>query len=82
MCDSTTTKGKKSLSKKKNSHHMSIWLAVDDENKEVRYRVDPSWLKNATEEEQKSAFSQLTALVDVYHRAGYTIIDFPKKLKK
>ena len=70
------------MSKKKNSLHISAWLEVDDENKKVRYRVDPSWLKNATEEDQKSAFSQLTALTDEYRRAGYAIIDFPKKMKK
>ena len=75
-------KGKKSLSKKENSPHMGTWLEVDDENKKVRYRVDPSWLKNATDVDRKSALSQLTALVDVYRRAGYAIIDFPKNFKK
>ena len=61
---------------------MGAWLEVDDENKEVRYRVDPSWMKNTNDEEQKSAFSNLTALVAIYRRAGYAIIDIAKKLKR
>ena len=61
---------------------MGAWLEVDDENKKVRYQVDPSWMKKANDEEQKSAFTKLTAMVDIYRRAGYAIIDIAKKLKK
>ena len=61
---------------------MGVWLVVDDENKKVRFQVDPSWMKNTNDEEQKSAISKLTALVDIYRRAGYAIIDIAKKLKK
>jgi hypothetical protein len=61
---------------------MGAWLEVDDEDKEVRYRVDPSWEKNTSDEEQSSVFTNLTALVEIYRRAGYTIIDIVKKLKK
>ena len=61
---------------------MGAWLEVDDEEKAVRYQVDPSWKKNTNDEEQKSAFANLTAIVDIYRRAGYAIIDVAKKLKK
>ena len=61
---------------------MGAWLQVDDEDKEVRYQVDPSWKKNTNDEEQKSAFANLTALVDLYRHAGYSIIDIAKKIKK
>jgi hypothetical protein len=74
--------GRKSLSKKKNNPHMGAWLEVDDENKKVRYQVDPSWMKNSSDEEQKSSFSKLSAMADIYRRAGYAIIDIAKKLKK
>ena len=61
---------------------MGVWLVVDDENKKVHFQVDPSWMKNTNDEEQKSAISKLTALADIYRRAGYAIIDIAKKLKK
>ena len=61
---------------------MGAWLKVDDEDKEVRYQVDPSWMKNTNDEERKSAFANLTALVDIYRRAGYSIIEIAKKLKR
>ncbi|MGD8404329.1 MAG: hypothetical protein PVJ21_11755 [Anaerolineales bacterium] len=70
------------MNKKKKFPHMGAWLEVDDEDKEVRYRVDPSWEKNTSDEEQSSVFTNLTALVEIYRRAGYTIIDIVKKLKK
>ena len=60
---------------------MSAWLEVDEENKKVRYQVDPSWMKNTDDEEQKLTFAKLTAVVNEYRRAGYTIIEFTKKLK-
>jgi hypothetical protein len=61
---------------------MGVWLVVDDENKKVHFQVDPSWMKNTNDEQQKSAIANLTALVDTYRRAGYAIIDIAKKLKK
>ena len=70
------------LNEKKKHSHMGAWLEVDDENKKVRYQVDPSWMKSTSDEEQKSAFANLTALVNVYRRAGYAIIDIAKKIKK
>jgi len=70
------------LSIKKNYPHMGAWLEVDDENKKVHYQVDPSWMKNTNDEEQKSAFTNLAALVNIYRRAGYAIIDLAKNLKK
>jgi hypothetical protein len=60
---------------------MGAWLEVDEENKKVRYQVDPSWMKNTDDEEQKLAFTKLTAVVNVYRRAGYAIIEIAKKLK-
>jgi len=70
------------LTKKKKYPHMGVWLVVDDENKKVHFQVDPSWMKNTNDEQQKSAIANLTALVDTYRRAGYAIIDIAKKLKK
>lgn len=70
------------MTKKKKFPHTGAWLEVDEEDKEVRCRVDPSWEKNTSDEEQSSAFTNLSALVEVYRRAGYTIIDIVKKLKK
>ena len=70
------------MTKKKKYPHMGVWLVVDDENKKVHFQVDPSWMKNTNDEQQKSAIANLTALVDTYRRAGYAIIDIAKKLKK
>lgn len=75
-------KGEKNLSKKKESSHIGAWLKVDDKNKEVQYQADSSWMINTSDEEQKIAFTKLDALVDIYRRAGYAIIDIAKKLKK
>ena len=81
MYDSTIQKVK-NLNKKKKFPYMGAWLEVDDEDKAVRYQVEPSWKKNTNDDEQKSAFANLTALVEIYRRAGYAIIDVAKKLKK
>ena len=61
---------------------MGTWLEVDEENKKVRYVVDPSWIKNTNNDEQKIAFAKLKALAAIYRRAGYTIVEIAKKLKK
>jgi len=59
---------------------MGAWLVVDEENKKVRYQVDQSWMENTNDEEQKSAFTNLTAVANVYRRAGYAIFEIAKKL--
>jgi len=61
---------------------MGAWLEVDDENKKVRYQVDPSWMNNTNDDEQKIAFAKLSALVALYRHAGYAISEIAKKLKK
>jgi hypothetical protein len=70
------------LSKKKEYPYTGVWLVVDDDNKKVRYQMDPSWMDNTTDEEQKIAFSKLAGIVAVYQRAGYAIVEIAKKLKK
>jgi hypothetical protein len=70
------------LSEKKKYPHIGAWLEVDKENKKVRYQMDPSWMKNADDEEQKIAFAKLAPVVKAYRRAGYAIIEIAKKLKK
>ena len=61
---------------------MGSWLEVDEENKKVRYQVDPSWMKNTDDEEHKIEFAKLAAVAKAYRRAGYAIIEIAKKLKK
>ena len=69
----------KLVSKRKSDHYVGAWLKVDEKNKKVHYQVDPSWMKNTSDEEQKITFGKLSLLADVYRRAGYAIIDFVKK---
>lgn len=59
---------------------MGAWLMVDEKNKKVEYQVDSSWFKNASDEEQNNIFTKLSKVADAYRNAGYTIIDFVKKL--
>ena len=68
------------MSNKKNFPHIGAWLEVDDENKKVDFRVDPFWLKNTDDDEQKIALANLTKLADVYQRAGYAVFDLVKKV--
>jgi hypothetical protein len=72
----------KRVTKKKRYPHTGVWLMVDDKNKEVKYQVDPNWINNTTDEEQKSALTLLTMLANEYRRAGYAIFDFIKRMKK
>lgn len=81
-CYNKHEKDEKKLNNKKRDSHMGAWLQVDEENKKVRYQADPSWIKNTNDEEQKITFAKLTAIVNVYRRAGYAIIEMAKNLKK
>jgi hypothetical protein len=58
---------------RKNHSHIGTWLAVDEEDKTVQYCVDPKWLKNSSDEEQKIELAKLTALATVYRRTGYAV---------
>jgi hypothetical protein len=70
------------LNKRKEYPHIGAWLEIDEENKKVKYQVDPLWIKNASDGEQKIAIAKLKALAATYQRAGYAIIDIVKNLKK
>jgi len=68
------------VSNRKNFPHIGAWLEVDEENKKVEFRVDPIWLKDTNNEEQKVTLAKLTMLAAVYRRAGYAVFDFVKKV--
>jgi len=70
------------MTKRKSYSHMGAWLEVDEENKEVKYRVDPLWLENVDDEELKITLAKLTKVVAGYQRAGYDVSNFEKGMKK
>ena len=69
----------KLVSKSNSDDRLGAWLKVDEKDKKVYYQVDPSWMQNSSDEEQKNTLGILSLLADVYRRAGYAIIDIFKK---